>query len=325
MADTHQATAPPSAWSSARGARLPDRVDRDAGGECRRLDGQRRHRLVDDHARSVADLGVAGRGRHRAADVPVRASRRRARRHRRPAQAPHHRADLHAGGDDLAVRAHGDGSDHADHAPHSDLRAGGGLRVRDAGLSRGAAGARAQERARTGARAQRPGHQHLARDRPRARRPGDRRRRRERDLLHQCDYVLCRDLRLCQLAAARAQKSSAGRALHRRHPQRLAVYPRGARAQGHAGACRDVLPVRELLLGAAAADRARPARRRGARLRRAVRLYRRGRRRRRAGAARDPRPHLARLVCARRRSRHRRRDRRRWRSRNRSRWRYRSC
>ena len=62
-------------------------------------------------------------------------------------------------------------------------------------------------------------------------------------------------------------------------------------------------------MGAAAADRARPARRRGARLRRAVRLYRRGRRRRRAGAARDPRPHLARPVCARRRSRHRRRDR----------------
>ena len=34
-----------------------------------------------------------------------------------------------------------------------------------------------------------------------------------------------------KLAAARAQQSFAGQALHRRHPQRLALYPRGAGAQ----------------------------------------------------------------------------------------------
>ena len=50
-------------------------------------------------------------------------------------------------------------------------------------------------------------------------------RRRERDLPHQCDDVLCRDLRLCQLAAACAQSHLPAERFHRRHPQRLARLP----------------------------------------------------------------------------------------------------
>jgi len=72
------------------------------------------------------------------------------------------------------------------------------------------------------------------------------------------------DLPPMPAAAAGAQKSSAGRALHRRHPQRLAIYPRGARAQGHAGACGTFFLFASLLLGAAAADRARTQLGRGA-------------------------------------------------------------